>query len=1516
MGVLQRQNTLFVSEDWIRIYESIQNVDFRAYDFDNYVAALLDHLRDVFPEEFNDWISSSEFIMKVEVLAWLSQNISFRIDLNARENFLATAERRDSLIRLAQNVSYKVSRVKSASGRLRIESVRTTQSLFDSNNIDLQDREVRWGDPRNEDYFEQFTTIMNAAFASRTQFGRPLTSVTNGSQRAEQYVFNGNAPNNGSFSFTSTINGVSLPFDIINSGLNRDTGKISEFPPNPTNAYNTFYVTDGNGLSSNGTGFFLDFRQGRMQFQEEQFTQPEVIRTVDIAAQGINNNDFFVEEVDVQGNVLNVWEKVDTVFGESVSFLPTDATNFFDEGDDNTGNQATGNARRVFELDTLQNDQVRVRFGDGSFGAIPQGRFRFWYRTANPQPQLITPSDIGAPSFTLTYESNGTIFFLTITCSLKTDVNNAAGSETNFSIRTRANQVYYAQNRMITGRDYNAFFLRDNAIRKVKSVNRTFSGHSRFAKLHDPTGLYENLKIVADDGRFYQDRVTGVNFAPADISVLPNGLLIQNVIEPQIQEQNKEHLYYNDYPESFFTTTHFWLEDSVVNQQSRGRIVTKQGDANTAIKVGSATSFEPQKLIFTDSVLRIGNPRGSTVRVDRIIDDGDIADGIILERDIDADIRVVSVFPPYRSKFTDSEKVLIEQQLTLKLDFGLTWNQDTQLWQIILAENLDKQAAGGIFCLDNQGDTSGMNLDQSWLVYLEFVPGGAVGDQWRVVDRGLSVFFESDRENDFFFAGSDRVIDPDTGEVKTDSIIITECNEARDSLRRRSLGNIDFTSLLGSDIFCYELIGDGTTTQFTTSENPLSPNAIVTVNGQLQINTVDFNIITKVSGDIVEFFSPPPIGAEVLICISTNESLIVSTTDVLIDVTGDGITNQYDLATTDVIRSENIFVSIDGILQRPLVDYSIITLINGNTGILLDVPLASGANMFAYGVAKLTSSVFDRFDEIGDGVLSYVVPAINQLSDSVWVWIDGVQQHSSTYSIVSNTTDTTVTFTVAPAIGTAIHIVCQNNPSFVSSNIYDFGANDGVQTNYVLTNSNFTTADTTLVYLDGVAQAGVPWAVVSPTSWSAPGSNNITFFVAPGTGVGVSMISFTGAVGTGNIVPSGIVNAGGNNAVSSSTNSSVQSLLVNYLGTNLPLEIVDSLKHSDGYVNENGLEVRSADEDNSGFTDNPFLFKDVVLQDGFTDLALWRKVEEFGFTVLDPISLSTSPRGTYGLSAQTDVASGTAIDNSGFTTGIPNQVSTFLNQAQFTVQEGDIHYDTSTDTWLVADLLITGTWITAPDQNAYHKLIGRMGLRFLWLHYAPDSFRIDPSVSNVMDTYLLPTAYDEVFRTALFNNVSTADLPAPPTSESLRIDFADFDDFKAMSDSIIYYPARYKILFGRQAEPELRATFKLIQTEGSLISENDLRLRILAIIDLYFQVDNWGFGETFYMTELVAFIHQELAPNIQTIVAVPTLDTEAFGRLFQVRAEPDQLFISAASAEDIVVVTSFTDDELRIGAIA
>ena len=90
----------------------------------------------------------------------------------------------------------------------------------------------------------------------------------------------------------------------------------------------------------------------------------------------------------------------------------------------------------------------------------------------------------------------------------------------------------------------------------------------------------------------------------------------------------------------------------------------------------------------------------------------------------------------------------------------------------------------------------------------------------------------------------------------------------------------------------------------------------------------------------------------------------------------------------------------------------------------------------------------------------------------------------------------------------------------------------------------------------------------------------------------------------------------------------------------------------------------------------------------------------------------------------------------------------------------------------------------------------------------------------------------------------------------------------------------------------------------------------LNAINNFFAVDNWDFGDTFYFTELAAFIHASLAPDIQSVVIVPKNDDQAFGRLFQVRSEPDQLFVSAASPEDIELVDSLTDEELRVGTVS
>ena len=126
MALTTRQNTIYEAEDWKVLYQSFINADFESYDFETLRKSMIDYLQLYYPEDFNDYIESSEFIALLDLIAYVGQNISYRVDLNARENFLATAERRESILRLARLVSYNAKRNVNASGLLKLQSIVTS----------------------------------------------------------------------------------------------------------------------------------------------------------------------------------------------------------------------------------------------------------------------------------------------------------------------------------------------------------------------------------------------------------------------------------------------------------------------------------------------------------------------------------------------------------------------------------------------------------------------------------------------------------------------------------------------------------------------------------------------------------------------------------------------------------------------------------------------------------------------------------------------------------------------------------------------------------------------------------------------------------------------------------------------------------------------------------------------------------------------------------------------------------------------------------------------------------------------------------------------------------------------------------------------------------------------------------------------------------------------------------------------------------------------------------------------
>jgi len=126
----------------------------------------------------------------------------------------------------------------------------------------------------------------------------------------------------------------------------------------------------------------------------------------------------------------------------------------------------------------------------------------------------------------------------------------------------------------------------------------------------------------------------------------------------------------------------------------------------------------------------------------------------------------------------------------------------------------------------------------------------------------------------------------------------------------------------------------------------------------------------------------------------------------------------------------------------------------------------------------------------------------------------------------------------------------------------------------------------------------------------------------------------------------------------------------------------------------------------------------------------------------------------------------------------------------------------------------------------------------------------------------------------------------------------------------VYHPVKYKILFGTNAEEQLQATFKVVKNSKTNISDAVIKTRVIAAINEFFALDNWDFGDAFYFTELAAYVHNQLAPDLLTVVIVPNQSGQTFGSLFQLNSAADEIFISGATVDDVSIITALGANQL------
>jgi len=784
MALTTRQNTIYQAEDWKVVYQSFINADFESYDFETLRKSMIDYLKLYYPEDFNDYVESSEFIALIDLIAYMGQNISYRVDLNSRENFLATAERRESILRLARLVSYNSKRNINASGMLKLASISTTEDVYDSNGTNLANTTITWNDINNIDYAEQVNLILNAAMVTTQKVGTPNLKSTLNNVKTEQYQINIPAGTLPIYSFTKEVEGISMDFEITNATF-KDKTYVYEQAPSNVSPFGILYRNDGKGNGSANTGYFVYFKQGILQ--SSSFTISDAIpnRQVFVNNSNISNNDVWLYELDSNNDLSTLWTQVPAVTGNNIIF-----------------NSLNKDTRTLYSVNSLESDQISYVFGDGIFSNIPRGTYRGYFRQTNGLDYIIKTDDMQNVSIAMPYINNNNLTHtLTFTFNLESQVTNATTRETLEDIKTKAPQSYYTQNRMVNGEDYNIFPITStNEIIKIKATNRTSSGISRYLDVVDPTAKYSSTNIFGTDGilfREYFSNTFDFEFAN-EMDILRT---IRDKIEPILRDVGSKHYYFEKYDRITVGAT-VWEQSTTSTNSSTGYFKNNLG---ASVPIGaSAPASDNRKYLTGNALVKFNAPSGKYFKSDGSLHTGSVGDPgtfaniwamiksvvgdghnsgagnlasgagpITISELIGDGAEVAEIIPQFITDLPSAMETAMLTKIFKHEEFGLRFDATTREWVIILAADIDTTSE---FSFAYAGDTTSLKRDASWLIRFK-----SNGTTYTTTYRGLKYSIESDMEARFYFDSSVKIYNSRTAKTVTDQVNVLGINAQPDS---------------------------------------------------------------------------------------------------------------------------------------------------------------------------------------------------------------------------------------------------------------------------------------------------------------------------------------------------------------------------------------------------------------------------------------------------------------------------------------------------------------------------------------------------------------------------------------------------------------------------------------------------------------------------------------------------------------------------------------------------------------
>jgi hypothetical protein len=589
---------------------------------------------------------------------------------------------------------------------------------------------------------------MNSVLQFGNQYGSPKkqTSVNNITQ---QFYDLNNTVNQIKYDINGLANGKSSTYNIVSVDL--EDNVVYEKSPNPTNAFGLYYKNSGLGLSNKDTGFFFAVKEGTLAFQDTSITDAIDNQTIDINVENINNSDVWVQTINTNGSVVKDWTNVKNVNAyANTSYNGVIASN-----------------RDIFSVKTRQNNQVSVNFADQTFGNAPRGIIRVWYRVSKNESYVVRPDDLSNKKITVEYNGiDGNNYTATITLQLKTSITNASSAETLDSIKQNAPLAYASQNRLVTANDYNTILgYQTSSVVKVKSLNRTFSGHSRYVDFTDPTGEYSNLLINGTDGRLYEKDLVK---SKTTVVGQNKDYIFEKYVKPQLSDFDLINLYYTKFTSAFSSlkssAPYSYAPITDVSNAGFGNNAFRWNAPGTNLYTANTGYFLPTGSSVVQRVGKTASNYLNQIRVGAmvkfILNDGTgnhkwakvlnvfayglgvdktgvqlgEASGlrsnglgsITLDTNIPDNSFLDIIIPPFPRLFKTKESNIITTYLEAKRTFALTFDYENQSWE------LDSDPGSST---PNPAEVFSKN---TWLIYFSFS-----GGKYNIYTRATQYILES-----------------------------------------------------------------------------------------------------------------------------------------------------------------------------------------------------------------------------------------------------------------------------------------------------------------------------------------------------------------------------------------------------------------------------------------------------------------------------------------------------------------------------------------------------------------------------------------------------------------------------------------------------------------------------------------------------------------------------------------------------------------------------------------------------